>query len=207
MCSTTRARSPSTPRPGTTATTIAAFPVSVRACAGPAAISAWTLRSHGSRTAAIPSRTSTTRSRASGSRRSIGCKAVGRLAAEERLETDCEAVAPHVAAADIAALDASDDLRAAEVVIGRRQFRRLMSAARQFGDGFRRERFEVHLQSLLDAETRRIDRALRRLVVVGHAHHQLHMTLRLHGAAHQAEAHQRFAILRDEARNDGLEGP
>jgi hypothetical protein len=43
------------------------------------------------------------------------------------------------------------------------------------------------------------------LVVVEHAHDGLQMTLRLHIAAHHAEAHHRLALLGQEGRDDRVE--
>src|SRR6266480_127870 len=50
----------------------------------------------------------------------------------------------------------------------------------------------------------RVARRLRILAVVGDAHHHLGVALRLHGAAHDAEAHHRLAVFRDEAGDDRL---
>ena len=45
------------------------------------------------------------------------------------------------------------------------------------------------------AEARAVAGRLRALAVVGDAHHHLRVALRLHGAAHHAEAHHRLAAL------------
>ena len=42
--------------------------------------------------------------------------------------------------------------------------------------------------------------------VVDNVHHDLHVPLGLHGTAHQAETHQRRAVLHQEGRDDGVEG-
>ncbi len=42
---------------------------------------------------------------------------------------------------------------------------------------------------------------------IDHVDDDLHMALRLHVAAHDAEAHERLAVFHDESRNDGLKRP
>ena len=65
---------------------------------------------------------------------------------------------------------------------------------------------DAHVHALHTAEARAVAGRLRVLAVVGDAHHHLRVALRLHGAAHHAEAHHRLAVFRDEARDDGLVG-
>src|SRR5262245_65978391 len=65
---------------------------------------------------------------------------------------------------------------------------------------------ETHPEPGLDAPARRVGGGLRILPVVGEADHDLRMALRLHRAAHDAEAHDRPPVLADEARDDGVEG-
>ena len=43
--------------------------------------------------------------------------------------------------------------------------------------------------------------------VIDDVDQHLHMALRLHAAAHQAQRHERLAVLLHEGRNDGVEGP
>src|SRR5262249_31889392 len=57
------------------------------------------------------------------------------------------------------------------------------------------------LVDLVRAPARAVDGGLRVLAIVDDAREDLHVTLRLHGAAHQAEGGHRFAVLGDEARN------
>ncbi len=54
---------------------------------------------------------------------------------------------------------------------------------------------------------RRVARFLQVHVEVDEVHDDLRMRLRLHRAAHHAEAEPRLAVLRDEGRDDGVEGP
>ena len=82
-----------------------------------------------------------------------------------------------------------------------------MAAAGEFLEHRGREAaLDVDFHALHDAKARAIGGGLRILVVVGDAHHHLHVALRLHGAAHHAEAHDGLAVLGDEARDDGLVG-
>src|SRR5690242_18898073 len=66
--------------------------------------------------------------------------------------------------------------------------------------------FHADVHALHDAEARAVARRLRALAVVGDAHEDLRVALRLHRAAHHAEAHHRLAAFRDEAGDDGLVG-
>ena len=96
-------------------------------------------------------------------------------------------------------------MRAAElvVVIGHRND--LVAAAREVFQHRRREtRLDADFQALHDAVARPVARRLRILAVVGDAHHHLGVALRLHRAPHDAEAHHRLAVLRDEAGDDRL---
>src|SRR5205814_7575182 len=65
---------------------------------------------------------------------------------------------------------------------------------------------EGDFHTVHDTKARPVDRALRSLAVVGHAHQHLRVPLRLHAAAHQAEAHDGRAVSRDESGDDGVEG-
>ena len=62
------------------------------------------------------------------------------------------------------------------------------------------------LEAGVDAPARRIRGCLRVLCVIDHARDDLHMALGLHGSTHDAETHQRFAVLGQESRDDGMEG-
>src|SRR5258705_11604064 len=64
--------------------------------------------------------------------------------------------------------------------------------------------FDRDLASLEDFPAWPIRGSLRILSVVRDSHHDLHMTLGLHVGAHDAEAHQRLTVLRDECGNDGV---
>src|SRR5262249_35245099 len=128
---------------------------------------------------------------------------------EERrsLETNGGAVAAAFGGAEVGAAfgEAPDDLAGAEV------------EARSFGAGHlvaarleAIQRLGRHvllgpdrLVDFVHAPARAVDRGLRVLAVVDDAREHLHMALRLHGAAHQAEGGDRLAVLGDEARDDG----
>src|SRR3989454_358115 len=116
------------------------------------------------------------------------------------------AVSAGIAGGKITAVELPDQLRAAElvVVIGHRND--LVAAAREVFQHRRREtRFDADFQALHDAVARAVAGRLRILAVVGDAHHHLGVSLRLHGTAHDAEAHHRLAVLRHEARPAGDE--
>ena len=55
-------------------------------------------------------------------------------------------------------------------------------------------RLDVDLEPLVEAPARRVAGGLRVLAVVEHAHQRLQVALRLHVAAHHAEAHLRLAV-------------
>src|SRR2546422_9060268 len=115
------------------------------------------------------------------------------------------AVSAGIARGKITAVELPDQLRAAElvVVIGHRND--FVAAAREvFQDRRRETRFDADFQALHDAVARPVARRLRILAVVGDAHHHLGVALRLHGAPHDAEAHHRLAVFRDEAGDDRL---
>ena len=66
---------------------------------------------------------------------------------------------------------------------------------------------DVDRQPRVVAPARRVARGLRALLVVEHAHQRLHMALRLHVGAHDAVAHDGFAVFRQERRDDRVERP
>src|ERR1700694_2002996 len=123
-----------------------------------------------------------------------------------RLQTHRLAAAPWVACREIAVLKPPDRLAAAEqvVVVDRNE---LMAALAQLVQRCRREAaLDAHLHALQRAETGAVAGRLRVLAVVGDAYHDLHMPLRLHRPAHDAEAHYRCAVFGHEAGNDGVVG-
>ncbi len=63
------------------------------------------------------------------------------------------------------------------------------------------------LVELVHAPAWAVDGGLRVLAVIDDAREDLHVALRLHGAAHQAEGRDRLAVLGDEGRDDGVERP
>src|SRR5688572_20755532 len=117
------------------------------------------------------------------------------------------AVAPQVAGGEVAAVELPDHLAAAElvVVVDRDH---LVAAPAQLLDGAGRHVvLDAHVHSLHHAEARAVAGGLRALAVVGDAHQHLGVALRLHGAAHHAEAHHRLAVAGDEAGDDRLVRP
>src|SRR5439155_23971539 len=61
------------------------------------------------------------------------------------------------------------------------------------------------LVELVHPPARPVDGSLRVLAIVDDAREHLHVALRLHRAAHQAESRDRPAVLGDESWNDGVE--
>src|SRR4051812_31204572 len=118
------------------------------------------------------------------------------------------AVAPWIAGDEVSAVQLPDCLAAAElvVVVDRDD---AVAAALQLLEHCRLETvvLDAHIQPLHYAEARAVARGLRALPVVRNADQHLCVTLRLHRSSHDAEAHDRLAVLRDEARNDGLVRP
>src|SRR5690242_1135968 len=129
----------------------------------------------------------------------------------ETLETNRRAVAPALRGAEIGTTlgELPDDLAGAEGAVRPRLTCELVAerfeASRGVGGhvAFRPDRAVV----LVHAPTRRVDGGLRVLPVVDDARKDLHVTLRLHGAAHQAEGRDRLTVLGDEGRDDGVVGP
>src|SRR5947207_14359944 len=127
------------------------------------------------------------------------------------LETNSRAVAPALRGAEIGAAlgEAPDDLARAEVEARPLGARELVAARLQAGR--RLDRHVVldpdRLVELVHAPARAVDCRLRVLAVIDDAREDLHMALRLHGAAHQAEGRDRFAVLGDEGRDDRMERP
>src|SRR4051812_44579700 len=115
------------------------------------------------------------------------------------------AVAPRVAGDEIAAFQLPDGLAAAElvVVVDRDD---AVAAALQLLEHRRLETvvLDAYIQPLHHPEARAVARGLRALPVVRNADQHLRVALRLHGSSHDAEAHDRLAVLGDEAWNDGL---
>src|SRR5581483_5451306 len=124
------------------------------------------------------------------------------------LEADGLAVAPWVARDEVAAVELPDELRAAELVVVV-DGDDAVAAALQLLERRRRKAvlLDAHIQALHEAKARAVAGGLRALAIVGDAHHHLRVALRLHGAAHHAEAHHRPALARDEAGNDGFIRP
>ena len=111
-----------------------------------------------------------------------------------------------------------DGLVAAE--FGDRRRHDLVAAVDQLTDSFRREAgFELHIAAVgfrrlaggfgrTDVVNPRcVARLLQAHVEVEQVHENLHVALRLHVAAHDAEAHHRAAVLGDQRGNDRVERP
>ena len=64
--------------------------------------------------------------------------------------------------------------------------------------------FDADLEAGIDAPARRVGGRLRVLRIVNQTRHHLHVALSLHRTTHDAEAHQRFAVFAEKARDDGL---
>src|SRR6185503_16255075 len=120
-------------------------------------------------------------------------------------ETYGLAVAARIARGEVAPVELPDELRAAELVVVV-DGDDAVAAALQLLERRRGEAsfLDAHVHALHEAEARTVARRLRALTVVGDAHHHLRVPLRLHGAAHHAEAHHRLTVARDEAGDDGL---
>ena len=105
--------------------------------------------------------------------------------------------------------EAPDDLARAEVEARPFGARELVAARLEAARGVGRHvLLDPHrLVELVHAPARRVDGGLRVLAVVDDAREDLHVALRLHGAAHQAEGRDRLAVLGDEGRDDGVERP
>ena len=106
----------------------------------------------------------------------------------------------------VAVLEAVDELRAPEAEHRDLGAHDAVPAPRElfFHRGGDRV-LEAHRVILVHDPARRVAAGLRILVVVDQAHHHLHVPLRLHVAAHDAEAHHGLAVAREEAGNDGVE--
>ena len=75
------------------------------------------------------------------------------------------------------------------------------------------QQFTIHRRLAVDGQACRnlpawcIAGSLRLLAMGQHTHQRLQMPLRLHVATHHTKTHARFAVLRQETRDDGLERP
>src|SRR5476651_2594611 len=126
-------------------------------------------------------------------------------------EPDGCAVAPALRGAEIGATlgEAPDDLAGAEGGVWPWLACELVAERFEAGRGvgghvaFRPDR----AVALVHAPARRIDGGLRVLAIVDDAAEDLHVTLRLHGAPHQAEGRDRLAVLGDEGRDDRVVRP
>src|SRR5437868_5031833 len=121
------------------------------------------------------------------------------------LEADGRAVAAAFGGGEIgpALGKAPDDLARAEIEARSLGARDLVAARLE---AFQRRARHVLLGPhglvvFVDAPARAVDGGLRVLAVVDDAREELHVALRLHGAAHQAEGRHRLAVLGDEARD------
>src|SRR5882724_7042451 len=120
------------------------------------------------------------------------------------LETYCLTVAAGIAGGEVAGVELPDHLAAAELGVVVHRHDAVPAALQLLERGCGEAVLDAHVPTLHDAEARTVAGRLRALVVVGDAHHHLRVALRLHGAAHHAEAHHRPTALRDKAGNDGL---
>src|SRR5512135_3645020 len=119
-------------------------------------------------------------------------------------ESDGLPVASRVARGQIATVQLPDHLRAAELVVVVDRDDAVAAALQLLERRRRKAALDAHVQALHPAKARAVARSLRILPVVGDAHHHLRVALRLHRAAHHAEAHHRLAVAGDESRDDGL---
>jgi len=102
---------------------------------------------------------------------------------------------------------APDELAASEVHVAVGFVNDLMSEiGKSLSDGHGDGRFEADLKAALHLPSWCIASGLRILMMVDHAKQGLHMTLRLHIAAHDAEAHLRRAVSGEKCGDDGVEG-
>src|SRR6266513_1214446 len=120
------------------------------------------------------------------------------------LETYCLPVAARIAGGKVAAVELPDHLAAAELVVVVHGDDAMPAALQLLERSSGEAVLDAHLHALHDTEARAVAGRLRALLVVSDAYHHLCVALRLHGAAHHAEAHHRPAVFRDKARNDGL---
>jgi hypothetical protein len=132
-------------------------------------------------------------------------------AARARLKAHRLPVAPRVAGRDITfhgrVTQAPDELAGAVVLVA---VGKGFDPVTQVTQALRGGRIETLLRidrAAKVAPSRRIAGGLRVLLVVQHAHQGLQVALRLHVAAHHAKAHHRLAVLGEESRDDGVEGP
>src|SRR5690606_21358908 len=119
-------------------------------------------------------------------------------------ESDRLPVAARIARREIAAVQLPDKLRAAELVVIVHRHDPMPARLQCFDGGRREAVLDADLHALHDTEARAVAGGLRALAVVGDAHQHLRVALRLHRAAHYAEAHHRLAVLGEEAGDDGL---
>src|SRR5262249_59219578 len=99
-----------------------------------------------------------------------------------------------------------DRLAAAELVVVVDGDDAVPELSQAIDDLRRHDVLDADVEPLHPAEARAVARRLRVLAVVGDAHHHLRVALRLHRAAHHAEAHHGLAVPGDEARDDRLVG-
>src|SRR5262245_23963242 len=113
-------------------------------------------------------------------------------------------VAAGITGREVSVVEPPDRLAAPElvVVIHRDEF---VAASAKLLDRCRRKvLFEAHLHSLNPAEARPVTGRLRILAVIGDAHQDLYMPLRLHASTHDTEADHRCTCFCDDAGNDGV---
>src|SRR6185369_7807864 len=120
------------------------------------------------------------------------------------------AVAARIARCDVAldgrVAEAPDELAGAEVLVAVLDHRDLVAALDQTGDRrLAHRRLDVDQLAGVDSPARRIARRLGLLAVREHANDRLKVGLRLHVAAHDAEAHLRPPVLGEERRDDRVE--
>src|SRR5688572_23846350 len=124
------------------------------------------------------------------------------------LETDCLTVSARIARREIAAVELPDELRGSELVVVVDRDDAMAAALQLFQRRGREARFlDADVHALHEAKARAVAGRLRALAIVGDAHHHLGVALRLHGAAHETEAHHRASVAGDEAGDDGLVRP
>ena len=101
-----------------------------------------------------------------------------------------------------------DELAGAEVHVRVVQsFQDMATRAQSFGHARAQGGLDVHGQTAVPFPAGRVAGRLRLLAVVQHAHQGLQLSLGLHVASHDAEAHHRRAVAHQKARDDGVEGP
>src|SRR5690606_836822 len=121
-------------------------------------------------------------------------------------EPDSLPVATCITGCNIAVRCFPDELSGTEVHVVVSHLVDLMATCCQCRAHVSRHRvFKIEGQADIDFPARSIAGSLWLLAIGQHTHQRLHVTLRLHVAAHDAKAHLRLTIPGQKARNDSVE--